>query len=88
MSGYDIFAWIVLIILLVVFIGVFCLIGALPGHIARSRRHPWAAGNPRRQMEIPRSAGGELNGRAGPGDRDDLRCSFAYAERSEIHWII
>ena len=42
MSGYDIFAWIVLIILLVVFIGVFCLMGALPGHIARSRGHPWA----------------------------------------------
>ena len=42
MSGYDVFAWIVLIILLVVFIVVFCLMGALPGHIARSRGHPWA----------------------------------------------
>ncbi|KRR19296.1 hypothetical protein CQ14_35315 [Bradyrhizobium lablabi] len=42
MSGYDIFAWIVLIILIAVVIGVFCLMGALPGHIARSRGHPWA----------------------------------------------
>jgi hypothetical protein len=42
MSGYDIFAWIVLIILIVVFIGVFCLMGALPGRIAKSRGHPWA----------------------------------------------
>ena len=42
MSGYDIFAWIVLIILIMVFIGVFWLMGSLPGHIARSRGHPWA----------------------------------------------
>ena len=42
MSGYDVFAWIVLIILTIVFVVVFCLFGSLPGHIARSRNHPWA----------------------------------------------
>ena len=42
MSGVDIFAWIVLIIVAVTLIVVFCLMGALPGHIARRRGHPWA----------------------------------------------
>lgn len=42
MTGYDIFAWIVLIILIATLIVVFCLAGWLPGHIARSRQHPWA----------------------------------------------
>ena len=42
MSGYDIFAWIVLIILVASAIGVFCIAGWLPGHIARSRNHPYA----------------------------------------------
>jgi hypothetical protein len=42
MSGVDIFAWIVLIILAVTLIVVFCLMGALPGYIARSRSHPYA----------------------------------------------
>jgi hypothetical protein len=41
MSGYDIFAWIVLIILIAVLVFVFCLLGWLPGHIAKSRGHPW-----------------------------------------------
>ena len=41
MSGVDIFAWIVLIIVAVTLIVVFCLLGALPGHIARRRGHPW-----------------------------------------------
>ena len=40
MSGYDIFAWIVLIILVASSIGVFCIAGWLPGHIAKSRNHP------------------------------------------------
>ena len=40
MSGYDIFAWIVLIILVASAIGVFCIAGWLPGHIAKSRNHP------------------------------------------------
>ncbi|MDE5460330.1 DUF3302 domain-containing protein [Bradyrhizobium sp. CSS354] len=42
MSGYDIFAWIVLVILLVSAIGVVCIAGWLPGHIAKSRNHPYA----------------------------------------------
>jgi hypothetical protein len=42
MSGYDVFAWIVLIILIASAVGVFCIAGWLPGHIAKSRNHPWA----------------------------------------------
>jgi membrane-bound acyltransferase YfiQ involved in biofilm formation len=42
MSGYDIFAWIVLVILVVCVVAVFCIAGSLPGHIAKSRKHPWA----------------------------------------------
>ena len=42
MSVYDILAWIVLIILLTSAIGVFCIAGWLPGHIAKSRNHPYA----------------------------------------------
>ncbi|WP_166206926.1 hypothetical protein [Bradyrhizobium septentrionale] len=36
MSGYDIFAWIVLLILVASAIGVFCIAGWLPGHIAKA----------------------------------------------------
>jgi uncharacterized protein DUF3302 len=42
MSGYDIFAWIVLCILVACIIGVFCIAGWLPGHIAKTRGHPQA----------------------------------------------
>jgi len=42
MSGYDIFAWIVLVILVVTLLGVLYLMGSLPGHVARRRNHPWA----------------------------------------------
>ena len=42
MSGYDIFAWIVLIILAACVVALFCIAGWLPGHIAKSRKHPWA----------------------------------------------
>jgi hypothetical protein len=42
MSGYDILAWIVLIILLAVIVLVIWLMGSLPGHVARRRGHPWA----------------------------------------------
>jgi hypothetical protein len=42
MSGLDIFAWIVLIVLTASAIGVFCIAGWLPGHIAKVRDHPWA----------------------------------------------
>jgi hypothetical protein len=37
MSGLDIFAWIVLIILATSAVGVFCIAGWLPGHIAKTR---------------------------------------------------
>jgi RND family efflux transporter MFP subunit len=42
MSGLDIFAWIVLIILIASVIAVFCIAGWLPGHIAKTRGHPHA----------------------------------------------
>ena len=35
-------AWIVLLILIASLIAVFCIAGWLPGHIAKSRGHPWA----------------------------------------------
>ena len=35
MSGLDIFAWIVLIILVASAVAVFCIAGWLPGHIAK-----------------------------------------------------
>lgn len=38
----DIFAWIVLIVLLAIAVAVFIALGALPGHIAHKRSHPWA----------------------------------------------
>ncbi|MCP2213932.1 DUF3302 domain-containing protein [Bradyrhizobium diazoefficiens] len=42
MSGLDLFAWVVLIIVLAVIVLVFWLMGSTPGHIARRRGHPWA----------------------------------------------
>ena len=42
MSGLDIFAWIVLIVLVASAVAVFCIVGWLPGHIAKTRGHPWA----------------------------------------------
>jgi hypothetical protein len=42
MSGYDIFAWIVLVILASSVVALFCIAGWLPGHIAKSRKHPYA----------------------------------------------
>jgi hypothetical protein len=38
----DIFAWIVLIVLALSTVAVVIFLAALPGHIAHSRRHPWA----------------------------------------------
>ena len=38
----DIFAWIVLIVMLASTAAVICVAGWLPGHIAKSRNHPWA----------------------------------------------
>jgi hypothetical protein len=42
MSFIDIFAWIVLIVLIFSLIAVFVTLGMAPGHIARKRGHPWA----------------------------------------------
>jgi hypothetical protein len=42
MSFLDIFAWLVLLILLASTVAVFFIAGWLPGHIARSRNHPQA----------------------------------------------
>jgi Protein of unknown function (DUF3302) len=42
MSLLDIFAWIVLLILVASTIAIFFIAGYLPGHIAKSRGHPWA----------------------------------------------
>jgi hypothetical protein len=42
MSGFDIFAWIVLVIVIASIVAVLCIAGWLPGDIAKSRGHPWA----------------------------------------------
>jgi hypothetical protein len=42
MSLLDIFAWIVLLILVVSALAMFFIAGSLPGHIAKGRGHPWA----------------------------------------------
>jgi uncharacterized protein DUF3302 len=42
MSLIDLFAWIVLVILLASVVAIFVALGMLPGHIARKRQHPWA----------------------------------------------
>ncbi|TCR92894.1 DUF3302 domain-containing protein [Rhizobium sp. BK376] len=42
MSLVDIFAWIVLVILLLSTVAVIVFLAMLPGMIAKSRNHPWA----------------------------------------------
>jgi len=42
MSGLDLFAWIVLIILLASTVAVVIFMAMLPGMIAKRRHHPWA----------------------------------------------
>jgi hypothetical protein len=42
MSLVDIFAIIVLVILIATVVAVFVALGMLPGYIARKRGHPWA----------------------------------------------
>jgi hypothetical protein len=42
MSFIDIFAWIVLLIVVATLVAVFVALGMMPGHIARKRGHPWA----------------------------------------------
>jgi Protein of unknown function (DUF3302) len=41
MSGLDIFAWIVLAVLIATAVAVFVALGMMPGRIARKRGHPW-----------------------------------------------
>jgi hypothetical protein len=38
----DVFAWIVLLILIVSAVAMVFIAGSLPGYIAKSRDHPWA----------------------------------------------
>ncbi len=42
MSGYDIAAWVVLIVVVIAGIVLSLVLAALPGRIARRRGHPWA----------------------------------------------
>lgn len=42
MSMLDIFAWLVLVVLLLSSLAVVILLAMLPGMIARRRGHPWA----------------------------------------------
>jgi hypothetical protein len=42
MSGLDIFAWIVLVVLLASTVFVVVFMAMLPGMIAKRRNHPWA----------------------------------------------
>jgi hypothetical protein len=42
LSVIDIFAWIVLIVLVASGLAMFFIAGSLPGYIARNRHHPWA----------------------------------------------
>ena len=42
MTGLDIFAWIVLIVLVISTVFVIVFMAALPGMIAKKRNHPWA----------------------------------------------
>ena len=42
MSFIDLFAWIVLIVVVATMVAVFVALGMMPGHIARRRGHPWA----------------------------------------------
>jgi hypothetical protein len=42
MPTLDLFAWIVLAILVVSAVAMIFIAGSLPGHIARTRGHPWA----------------------------------------------
>ena len=42
MAVVDIFAWIVLVVLIAMLVAIFVLLGMLPGMVARKRGHPWA----------------------------------------------
>ena len=40
MSGLDMFAWIILIVLILTILGVFVFLAMLPGRVAAARNHP------------------------------------------------
>jgi uncharacterized BrkB/YihY/UPF0761 family membrane protein len=42
MAFIDIFAWIVLIVLVATLVAIFVVLGMMPGRIAHRRGHPWA----------------------------------------------
>ena len=42
MSGIDIFAWVVLVVIIASVVVVFVVLGMLPGKIAQERQHPQA----------------------------------------------
>jgi hypothetical protein len=42
MAFVDVFAWIVLIVVIATLVAIFVALGMMPGHIARGRGHPWA----------------------------------------------
>ena len=42
MTFIDIFAWIVLLVLIATAVAIFVALGMIPGRIARRRGHPWA----------------------------------------------
>ena len=42
MAFIDIFAWIVLFVVIATLVAMFVALGMMPGHIARKRGHPWA----------------------------------------------
>jgi uncharacterized BrkB/YihY/UPF0761 family membrane protein len=41
MNVIDIFAWIVLVVLVGTLVAVFVALGTMPGRIAKKRGHPW-----------------------------------------------
>jgi uncharacterized BrkB/YihY/UPF0761 family membrane protein len=41
MTVIDIFAWIVLLVLVGTLVAIFVALGTMPGRIARKRGHPW-----------------------------------------------
>lgn len=41
MALIDIFAWIVLLVLILTGVAIFVTLGVVPGRIARKRGHPW-----------------------------------------------
>lgn len=42
MAPLDIFAWVVLLVVIATLVAAFLALGMMPGRIARRRGHPWA----------------------------------------------